>query len=165
MYNGVDYPYYEPTSNNSMSWQNHNSQQPGAQQQQSQPHPSQLPQNQSQTRFNRFNQGHHANGRDDQDHQSQEIVRIKSYTSQKYIKLPTYSSWLVKSIRQFYIFLKRLRLYFWRLNILVRQRTRNTVTLKSLIQSYMSLYIAESSRYWMPNHLLFVVFDIFREKS
>ena len=90
MYNGVDYPYYEPTSNNSMSWQNHNSQQPGAQQQQqSQPHPSQLPQNQSQTRFNRFNQGHHANGRDDQDHQSQEIVRIKSYTSQKYIKLPT----------------------------------------------------------------------------
>ena len=86
MYNGVDYPYYEPTSNNSMSWQNHNSQQPGAQQQQSQPHPSQLPQNQSQTRFNRFNQGHHANGRDDQDHQSQEIVRIKSYTSQKYIK-------------------------------------------------------------------------------
>lgn len=69
MYNGVDYPYYEPTSNNSMSWQNHNSQ-PGAQQQ-SQSHPSQLPQNQSQTRFNRFNQGHHANGRDDQDHQSQ----------------------------------------------------------------------------------------------
>ena len=85
MYNGVDYPYYEPTSNNSMSWQNHNSQ-PGAQQQ-SQPHPSQLPQNQSQTRFNRFNQAHHANGRDEQDHQSQEIVRIKSYTPQKYIKL------------------------------------------------------------------------------
>lgn len=71
MYNGVDYPYYEPTSNNSMSWQNHNSQ-PGAQ-----PHPSQLPQNQSQNRFNRFNGGHHgATGRDDQDHQSQEIVRI-----------------------------------------------------------------------------------------
>ena len=106
MYNGVDYPYYEPTSNNSMSWQNHNSQ-PGAQQQ-SQPHPSQLPQNQSQTRFNRFN-GH---ARDDQDHQSQENVRIKSYKSQKDIKMPSLPtgshSVLFNSNRQFYIFLSRI---------------------------------------------------------
>ena len=75
MYNGVDYPqdypYYEPTSNSSMNWQNQNSQQQGAHPQ-APSHPSQLPQNQS-ARFNRFN-GHHA--RDDQDHQSQEFVRI-----------------------------------------------------------------------------------------
>ena len=74
MYNGVDYPqdypYYEPTSNSSMNWQNQNSQQGAHPQAPS--HPSQLPQNQS-ARFNRFN-GHHA--RDDQDHQSQEFVRI-----------------------------------------------------------------------------------------
>ena len=91
MYNGVDYPqdypYYEPTSNSSMNWQNQNSQQQGAHPQ-APSHPSQLPQNQS-ARFNRFN-GHHA--RDDQDHQSQELFeylwRSRSYMYFKFDKAP-----------------------------------------------------------------------------
>ena len=157
MYNGVDYPqdypYYEPTSNSSMNWQNHSSQ-PGVHpgQQSLPPHSSHLPQNQSQTRFNRFN-GHHA--RDDQDHPSQEFVRNISRTPTIWILFTGYRLSDFKVIN-----------YSWRVTVLCTLRLKfgkvPDLQLKlfyTVILS-MSLYIADSSRNSMPNHLLFVAFGI-----